>query len=84
MIGDNVVIGDNAVLHPHVTIYAGVEIGDDFIAHSQVVVREFCRIGDRVILQNGVQVGTDGYGFARRADGSHHKIPQAGIVIVAA
>lgn len=82
VIGENVVIGDNAVLHPHVTIYAGVEIGDDFIAHSQVVVREFCRIGDRVILQNGVQVGTDGYGFARRADGSHHKIPQAGIVIV--
>jgi UDP-3-O-[3-hydroxymyristoyl] glucosamine N-acyltransferase len=82
VIGENVVIGDNAVLHPHVTIYAGVEIGDEFIAHSQVVVREFCRIGDRVILQNGVQVGTDGYGFARRADGSHHKIPQAGIVIV--
>ncbi len=82
VIGENVVIGDNAVLHPHVTIYAGVEIGDDFIAHSQVVVREFCRIGDRVILQNAVQVGTDGYGFARRADGSHHKIPQAGIVII--
>ena len=82
VIGENVVIGDNAVLHPHVTIYAGVEIGDDFIAHSQVVVREFCRLGDRVILQNGVQVGTDGYGFARRADGSHHKIPQAGIVII--
>lgn len=82
VIGENVVIGDNAVLHPHITIYAGVEIGNDFIAHSQVVVREFCRIGDRVILQNAVQVGTDGYGFARRADGSHHKIPQAGIVII--
>lgn len=82
VIGENVVIGDNGVLHPHVVIYAGVEIGDHFVAHSHVVVREFCRIGDRVVLQNGVHVGTDGYGFAQRADGSHHKIPQAGIVVI--
>lgn len=82
VVGDEVVIGDNAVIHPHVTIYAGARIGDNFLAHSQAVVREFCRIGDRVILQNGAQIGTDGYGFARRADGSHHKIPQTGIVVL--
>jgi len=82
VIGERVKIGRNAVLHPHVTIYEGAEIGDDFCAHSHAVVREFCRIGDRVILQNGAIVGADGYGFARRADGTHHKIPQAGIVIV--
>lgn len=82
VIGDDVVIGANAVVHPHVTIYSGVRIGNDFIAHAQSVVREFCRIGDRVILQNGAHIGTDGYGFARRADGSHHKIPQAGIVVI--
>jgi UDP-3-O-[3-hydroxymyristoyl] glucosamine N-acyltransferase len=81
-IGERVRIGRRAVLHPHVTIYEGAEIGDDFCAHSHAVVREFCRIGDRVILQNGVIVGADGYGFARRADGSHHKIPQAGVVVV--
>lgn len=82
VIGDDVQIGANAVIHPHVTIYPGVRIGDHFVAHAQSVVREYCRIGDRVILQNGAHVGTDGYGFARRADGSHHKIPQAGIVIL--
>ncbi len=82
VVGENVVIGRSAVIHPHVTIYDGVTIGDDFLAHAQAVVREHCRIGDRVILQNGVVVGGDGYGFARREDGSHHKIPQAGIVIV--
>jgi UDP-3-O-[3-hydroxymyristoyl] glucosamine N-acyltransferase len=81
-IGEAVEIGDRAVLHPHVTIYDGVSIGDDFTAHSQAVVREHCRIGHRVVLQNGVLVGTDGYGFARRADGSHHKIPQAGVVVI--
>ncbi|MBI1352954.1 MAG: UDP-3-O-(3-hydroxymyristoyl)glucosamine N-acyltransferase [Acidobacteria bacterium] len=81
-IGPRCSLGRNAVLHPHVAIYDGVTIGDDFLAHSHAVVREFCHIGDRVILQNGVLVGTDGYGFARRGDGSHHKIPQSGIVIV--
>ena len=82
VIGERVRIGRNAVLHAHVTIYEGVEIGNDFLAHSHAVVREFCRIGDRVILQNGAIIGSDGYGFARRTDGTHHKIVQAGIVVV--
>jgi UDP-3-O-[3-hydroxymyristoyl] glucosamine N-acyltransferase len=46
------------------------------------VVREYCRIGDRVILQNGVVVGGDGFGFAKRGDGTHHKIVQSGVTIV--
>jgi UDP-3-O-[3-hydroxymyristoyl] glucosamine N-acyltransferase len=81
-VGDSVVIGRNAVLHPHVVIYEGAVIGDNFTAHSHSVVREFCRIGDRVILQNGVVVGGDGFGFAKRADGKHHKIVQSGITVV--
>jgi UDP-3-O-[3-hydroxymyristoyl] glucosamine N-acyltransferase len=35
-----------------------------------------------VILQNGAVVGSDGYGFAQRADGSHEKIPQLAPVII--
>jgi UDP-3-O-[3-hydroxymyristoyl] glucosamine N-acyltransferase len=34
------------------------------------------------VLQNGALIGTDGYGFARMADGTHHKIPQSGIVVI--
>jgi UDP-3-O-[3-hydroxymyristoyl] glucosamine N-acyltransferase len=82
VIGEDVVIGRNAVLHPHVVIYQGAQIGDDFLAHSHAVVREFCRIGHRVTLQNGVVVGGDGFGFAKRADGSHEKIVQSGVTIV--
>ncbi len=82
VVGENVKLGRNARLHPHVVIYPGAEIGDDFLAHSHAVVREFCRIGDRVILQNHAVVGADGYGFAKRADGSHHKIVQSGVVVV--
>jgi UDP-3-O-[3-hydroxymyristoyl] glucosamine N-acyltransferase len=81
-VGENVTIGRNAVLHPHVVIYEGARVGDDFTAHSHASVREYCRIGDRVILQNGVVVGGDGFGFAKRSDGSHHKIVQSGVTIV--
>ena len=82
VIGENVRLGRNAVLHPHVVIYAGAEIGDDFLAHAHSVVREFCRVGHRVTLQNGVVIGGDGFGFAKRADGTHHKIVQSGVTVV--
>jgi UDP-3-O-[3-hydroxymyristoyl] glucosamine N-acyltransferase len=82
VIGENAAIGRNAVLYAHVVIYEGAQIGDDFCAHSHAVVREFCRIGNRVILQNGVVVGGDGYGFARRPDGTHYKIVQSGVTII--
>jgi UDP-3-O-[3-hydroxymyristoyl] glucosamine N-acyltransferase len=81
-VGENVRIGKNATLHPHAVIYEGAEIGDDFIAHSHAVVREFCRIGNRVILQNGAVVGGDGFGFAKRADGTHFKIVQSGVTVI--
>ncbi|MCE5306061.1 MAG: UDP-3-O-(3-hydroxymyristoyl)glucosamine N-acyltransferase [Acidobacteriales bacterium] len=81
-VGEHVVIGRNAVLHPHVVIYEGVQIGDDFTAHSHVTVREFCRIGNRVILQNGVVIGGDGFGFAKRSDGTHYKIVQTGVAVI--
>ncbi len=82
VVGPRVTLGRNAILHPHVVIYEGVTVGDDFEAHSHASVREFCQIGHRVILQNGVVVGGDGFGFAKRSDGSHFKINQSGIVVV--
>ena len=82
VVGENVAIGRNAVLRPHVVIYEGAQIGDDFLAHSHAVVREFCRIGNRVILQNGVVMGGDGFGFAKRADGTHYKIVQSGVTVI--
>jgi UDP-3-O-[3-hydroxymyristoyl] glucosamine N-acyltransferase len=81
-VDEGVEIGRNAVLHSLVTLYKNVKIGDDFLAHSQTVVRENCLIGNRVILQNGVVIGGDGFGFAKRADGSWHKILQQAPVVI--
>jgi UDP-3-O-[3-hydroxymyristoyl] glucosamine N-acyltransferase len=82
VVGERVRLGRNAVLHPHVVLYEGAQVGDDFLAHSHATVREFCRIGDRVILQNSVVVGGDGFGFAKRADGSQFKIVQSGVTVI--
>jgi len=82
VVGERVRLGQNAILHPHAVIYEGAEIGDDFLAHSHAVVREFCRVGNRVTLQNGVVIGGDGFGFARRADGVQVKIVQSGVTIL--
>ena len=82
VVGEHVTLGRNVVLYPHVVIYEGASIGDDFLAHSHSTVREFCRIGNRVTLQNSVVVGGDGFGFAKAADGTHHKIVQSGITVI--
>ncbi len=81
-IAEGVRIGSGTVIYPHVVIYPGVRIGRDARIHSRVVLREEVQIGDRVILQDGVVVGADGFGFAPRGDGSFHKILQAGSVII--
>jgi UDP-3-O-[3-hydroxymyristoyl] glucosamine N-acyltransferase len=82
VIDDDVVIGDNAVLLAHNVIYRGVTIGNNFFAHAHAVVREFCRLGDNVLLQNGVVIGSDGFGFAKNDAGHWHKIVQSGNVVI--
>ncbi len=82
VIDEDVVIGDNAVLHPHVVIYRGAKIGKNFYAHAHAIVREYCVLGDNVILQNGVVVGADGFGFAKNEKQAWEKIPQSGPAII--
>jgi len=82
VIGDGTSLGARTIVHPHVTVGRHVEIGDDCVVHARVSIRERIRIGHRVILQDGVVVGSDGFGFARRPDGTHHKIPQIGAVVI--
>jgi UDP-3-O-[3-hydroxymyristoyl] glucosamine N-acyltransferase len=82
VIEDDVEIGTDCTLHPFVHISRGARIGNNFKAYAHVSVREFCRIGNNVILQDGAKVGTDGFGYARRDDGSYYKIVQSGIVVI--
>src|SRR5579864_4059569 len=82
VIGEDVEIGERAVLLAHVVIYRGAKVGDNFFAHAHSVVRENCRLGNNVLLQNGVVIGGDGFGFAKTAEGRWHKIPQPAPVVI--
>jgi len=75
-------IGDRTVIYPNAWIGNHAVIGDDCVVHSHVAIREGVVIGNRVILQNGAVIGGDGYGFVRRSDGTHQKIPQLSAVVI--
>ncbi|MDP9191408.1 MAG: UDP-3-O-(3-hydroxymyristoyl)glucosamine N-acyltransferase [Acidobacteriota bacterium] len=79
-IGEDVVIGDGVVIYPHVTIEPGSVIGDGTVIYAQVSIYHGSLIGRRCIIHSAVVIGSDGYGFATDENGTHHKIPQVGIV----
>ncbi|MBI5141926.1 MAG: UDP-3-O-(3-hydroxymyristoyl)glucosamine N-acyltransferase, partial [Nitrospirae bacterium] len=74
-------IGNNTILYPGVYVGHGAFIGNDCVLHPNVVVMDGCRLGNRVVLHAGCVVGSDGFGYATDG-GVHHKIPQAGIVVI--
>jgi UDP-3-O-[3-hydroxymyristoyl] glucosamine N-acyltransferase len=82
VIDEDVELGDDSVLLPHVVIYRGARIGNNFFAHAHAVVREHCRLGHNVVLQNGAVVGSDGFGFAKDDQGAWHKIVQSGPAVI--
>ena len=82
VIDQDVTVGNHAVLRGHGVIYQEARIGDNFFAHAHAVVREHCRVGNNVILQNGVIIGGDGFGFAKDNSGRWHKIVQSGPAVI--
>jgi UDP-3-O-[3-hydroxymyristoyl] glucosamine N-acyltransferase len=81
-VGARARIGARTILEPQVTIAAGATVGADCHLQAGVVIREGASLGDRIVLHSGVVIGSDGFGFARRPDGSHEKIPQVGRVVI--
>lgn len=78
-----VVIGARTVVLSHVSIGSNAVIGEDCQIRAHVSVRYGAEIGNRVIVQDGAVIGSEGFGFATRPDGTHLKIPQTGRVIIA-
>jgi len=57
-------------------------VGEDSVIYPNVSVYHGCQVGNRVILHSGVVVGSDGFGFAPKSDGTYEKIPQLGIAVI--
>ena len=81
-ISENSKIGDKSKIYPHVFIGENVTIGKNVTLFSGVKIYEGCKVGDNSIIHAGAVIGADGFGFAPQADGSYHKIPQIGNVVV--
>ena len=81
-IGENAIIGNNVKIFSGAVIGENVKIGNNAIIHPGVIVYADCILGSNIIIHSGAIVGSDGFGFAPKADGSYQKIPQLGNVII--
>jgi len=81
-IGPGARLGARTIVHSHVSVGAGATIGDDCVVFARVSIRDRVTIGHRVILHDGVVVGSDGFGFVKQKDGTHLKIPQRADVVI--
>jgi UDP-3-O-[3-hydroxymyristoyl] glucosamine N-acyltransferase len=80
-VGKNARLGDNTTLVGGVFVGEAVEIGADCLIYPHVTLREGTVVGNRVILQPGVVLGGDGFGYAKNGS-THHKVPQIGRVVI--
>jgi UDP-3-O-[3-hydroxymyristoyl] glucosamine N-acyltransferase len=81
-ISDNVSIGNNVKIFPGVVISENVKIGNDVILHPGVIIYADCVLGNNITIHSGAIIGSDGFGFAPKADGSFQKVPQLGNVVI--
>ncbi len=74
-------IGPGAVLTSHVSLGAHAVVGAESRILTHVTIGDFCEIGARVILNPGVVIGADGFGY-ETVEGLHRKVPQIGRVCI--
>lgn len=75
-------VGDRVELHAHAHVGRDARIGHDTVLYSNARVLDRCVVGQRCTLQSGAVIGSDGFGFAPKADGTYAKVPQTGNVIL--
>jgi UDP-3-O-[3-hydroxymyristoyl] glucosamine N-acyltransferase len=81
VLGSDVRVGARTRIFPNVVILDRCTIGEDCVIYPNCTLREDSVLGDRVILQPGVSIGGDGYGYVK-VDNAHVKIPQLGCVVL--
>ena len=87
-IGAGVVIEEGAVVNSNTEIgascYLGknVDLGSDCQLFSGVRILDNCIVGNGCTIQSNTVIGSEGFGFAPKEDGSYSKVPQIGNVII--
>ncbi len=81
-IGKDVILEEGVQIHPQAYIGDNVRVGKNTIVHTGVKIYHQCQVGSNCILHASTVIGSDGFGFAPKKDGSFKKIPQIGNVII--
>jgi len=69
VVAADVIIGDHTEIHAGVSIGAGSCLGASCIIYPNVVIYHGVEIGDGVTIHASSVIGSDGFGFARSAEG---------------
>ncbi len=81
-VDEDVEIGDNTIIYDQVYIGPAARIGKNVIIYPGVKILHEVRIGDNCIIHSNTVIGSDGFGFVPRKDGSYKKIVHTGTVII--
>lgn len=81
-LGENVKIGNNVKIYPNVYVGDNVIVGDNTVLFTGVKLYSETVVGTSCVINSGVVIGADGFGFAPNDDGGYNKIPQTGNVII--
>lgn len=81
-ISSGVTLPGSTMVGAHTFIGENCEIGESCKILSNCTVHAGTRLGNRSILQSGVVLGSEGFGFERDGDGTLHRFPHLGSVKV--
>ena len=81
-IGLNSVIGEDSIIGSNVSIGENVTIGEKAQIFPNVSIYNDVVIGKNAVIHSNSVIGSDGFGMARRDDGSWEKIAQLGSVSI--
>ncbi|WP_027001496.1 UDP-3-O-(3-hydroxymyristoyl)glucosamine N-acyltransferase [Hugenholtzia roseola] len=81
-VGEQVKVGRGVQIFPQVYIGANCEIGEGTVLYAGVKLYPNTKVGKNCQIHAGAVIGSDGFGFAPRADGSYETIPQLGNVVI--
>lgn len=82
VISEGARIGARCNIYPQAYVGMNVTLGDNVTLHPGVKIYEGCVVGNNVTIHAGSVIGADGFGWAPRADGTYHRIPQIGNVVI--
>lgn len=80
-VGKEASVGEGTQISSHCHIGVATSVGKHCKIHPGVKVLTRCEIGNHVILNAGVVIGSEGYGF-EQVKGENIKTPHLGVVIV--